>query len=147
MTDNAQNRLHDVFFYGLYMDPEILEQKSVEPRNPRRAVVEGFELRIGNKATLLRAEGKLVHGVVYSLTHAEINTLYWGAGLDEYKSEALLAGINGNYIAVLCCNLLNPPAEDESNPEYESKLRASMERLRVPVIFQTDLKFKVGHSQ
>ena len=75
MADNSRERLHEVFFYGLYMDPDILEQKGVEPRNPRIANAEDFELRIGNKATLLRAPGESTHGIVYSLTHQEINSL------------------------------------------------------------------------
>ena len=74
MTDNSKNRLHDVFFYGLYMDPDVLEQKGVQPRNPRIAKVEGYELRIGSKATLLRERGGVAYGVVYSLTHSEINS-------------------------------------------------------------------------
>lgn len=57
MSDNTANRLHDVFFYGLYMDPQVLAQKTVEARHPRIARVEGYRLRIGHKATLLREAG------------------------------------------------------------------------------------------
>ena len=135
MTDNSKNRLHDVFFYGLYMDPDVLEQKGVQPRNPRIAKVEGYELRIGSKATLLRERGGVAYGVVYSLTHSEINSLYWGAGLDAYAAEALLAKIGEDNQAVLCCNLVEPPAKDESNPEYGQKLAAAMKKLGVPCDF------------
>lgn len=132
---NSPDRLHEVFFYGLYMDPEILQHKGVEPRNPRPAEVKGYELRIGTMATLLRSAGKVAHGMVYSLSHEEINRLYWGAGLDDYKAEAILARINGTDAAVLCCNLLNPPVENESNLEYEEKLVLTMNRLGLPVTF------------
>ena len=30
--DNSINRLHDVFFYGLYMDEEILKSKNIPIR-------------------------------------------------------------------------------------------------------------------
>ena len=131
--DNSKERLHDVFFYGLYMDPILLEQKGVEPRNARIALAENYELRIGNKATLLRAVGKQAHGIVYSLTHDEVYSLYWGAGFDDYASEAVMVRIGDEAIPVLCCNLIEPPAEDESNFEYERNLRAAMLRLGVPI--------------
>ena len=129
MVDNSKNRLHDVFFYGLYMDPEILQQKGVIPRKPRKAKVQDYELKIGNMATLLRSLGKEASGMVYALTHAEIDALYWGGGLDAYVSEALVAEVEGDQIPVLCCNLLLPPKESEENLEYAKKLANSMKRL------------------
>ena len=131
--DNSKNRLHDVFFYGLYMDPVLLEEKGVEPRNPRIAMVENYQLRVGNKATLLRVEGKQAYGIVYSLTHDEIYSLYWGAGFDDYASEAMMVRIGDEEIPALCCNLIDAPAEDESNPEYDGKLKVAMLRLGVPL--------------
>lgn len=130
--DNSTDRLHDVFFYGLYMDPHVLKQKGVEPRNPRIAKIENFELRVGNKATLLRASGKVAHGIIYSLTHGEIDALYWGAGLSEYASEALMATVDGQSVPVLCCNLVEPPGSEESNGEYKQKLDDAMKKLGVP---------------
>ena len=137
--DNSPGRLHDVLFYGLYMDPEILRSKNVNPRNPRHAVIRDHELRVGKLATLLRAPGKLAHGIVYSLTHEEIFNLYEGAGLTDYRTEALLVDIGDTEsiekIPALCCNLLSPPHDDESNDEYVAKLKSAMLRLKVPVIF------------
>jgi len=53
--DNSINRLHDVFFYGLYMDEDILKSKGITIRNQRSAYVDNYELRIGDLATLLRS--------------------------------------------------------------------------------------------
>lgn len=133
MSDNSENRLHEVFFYGLYMDPEILRQKNVEARNPRIGSVANYELRIGNKATLLRSPGGTAYGVVYSLTHSEIKSLYWGAGLHEYAAEVVIVkvGKEENF-AALCCNLVVPPDAEESNPVYQSQLNSTMKKLGVP---------------
>ena len=38
--DNSINRLHDVFFYGLYMDEEILKSKNIPIRNQRSGYIE-----------------------------------------------------------------------------------------------------------
>ena len=155
--DNSDKRLLDVFFYGLYMDAALLSEKKVEARNPRIAVAPGYRLRLGKMATLLRAPGHLSIGMLYSLTHAELNRLYWGAGLDAYVAEALTvhllgrtssasniltewrAGFPGDNFtgldscAALCCNLLIPPADDESNPVYQEKLVNLMHNLQMPL--------------
>lgn len=130
--DNSRKRLNEVFFYGLYMDPEVLKAKGVEPRNPCKAVARGYRLRIGKMATLLREANAEAHGIVYQLTHDEVYTLYWGSGLDAYVAEALAVETErGEEVAVLCCNLLEPPGEDESNPEYMDKLIQCMKKLGV----------------
>lgn len=75
----------------------------------------------------------MAHGFVYSLTHDEINKLYRGSGLDAYIAEALLVEIeDGDKLAVLCCNLRVPRADDEANPEYFAKLQKCMSRYGVP---------------
>lgn len=132
MDNNSASRLHQVFFYGLYMDPAILQQKGVFARQPRVAYAENYQLRIGHKATLLRKAGERAYGMVYALTHAEINDLYHGAGLDDYAAEALMVTIDDQQVAVLCCNLIEPPAADESNEIYQEKLMAAMDSLNLP---------------
>lgn len=141
--NNSVSRLHDVFFYGLYMDPEILRAKSVEPRNPRLGYAAGYTLRIGNMATLLRDTDPSARafGLVYALTHAELSMLYDQAGLDMYIAEALLVTLctadgldSGTSLPSLCCNLLEPPADHESNPAYQARLLQCMLRLGVPSV-------------
>ncbi|MDH3976319.1 MAG: gamma-glutamylcyclotransferase [Deltaproteobacteria bacterium] len=133
MNDNSEKRLHEVFFYGLYMDPHILQQQGVKPGNPRIGKADDFELRIGKKATLLRSAGKSAYGMLYSLTHSEINALYWGAGLTEYAPEAILVKAGDEHIAALCCNLVIPPQAGESNEDYKERLITAMNKLDVPV--------------
>jgi len=132
--DNSKNRLHDVFFYGLYMDEEILKSKGVSLRNKRVAFANGYKLRIGKMATLLRDENSKAYGLVYSLTQDEVEKLYISSGLTEYVSESLLLNLNdGELIASLCCNLINPPSEDEKNEEYYEKLVKCMKKYNLPI--------------
>lgn len=121
--DNSRNRLLDVFFYGLYMNEEILMSKNVKPRNKR----------IGKMATLLRDETAKTYGMVYSLTHDEIETLYKASGLIDYAAEALLIDTDDNCtIAALCCNLIVPPEDSDENREYYKKLIECMEKYNLP---------------
>ena len=131
--DNSNQRLQDVFFYGLYMDEEILKSKKVQPRNKRIAIANGYKLRIGNMATLLRQKDSKAYGLVYALTHEEIDTLYVKAGLTAYVTEALTIELeDDSFISALCCNLLNPPKEDECNMEYHQKLEKCMKYYNLP---------------
>ncbi|MEM9152784.1 MAG: hypothetical protein AAGB19_20325 [Cyanobacteria bacterium P01_F01_bin.3] len=115
------------------MSPDILTSKAVEPRDPRIGFAAGYRLRLGNMATLLRAEDAQAYGIVYSLTHEEIDRLYTQQGLDMYVSEAVLVTLDsGERAATLCKNLLIPPEDNESNPDYEKKLVQCMRHLNVP---------------
>lgn len=132
--NNSSERLNDVFFYGLYMDEEILKSKNVVPRNKRIAIANGYELRIGRMATLLRKDKAQSYGIVYSLTHDELDTLYVKSGLIAYVTEALIVELkDGSSIAALSCNLLNPPTEDENNNEYYQKLIKCMQSYELPI--------------
>ena len=123
----------EVFFYGLFMDEALLRAKGITSPNLRVAFVPGFQLRIGNRATLVPAPAERVFGVVASLAHSELERLYSEPSVQAYKPEAVLAHLlNGEILAVLCFNLVESPSADEHNPEYATKLRALAAQLQFP---------------
>ena len=49
-----------VFFYGLFMDPEALQERGLRPCDPRRSHVDRIALRLGKRATLVpHPEGRV----------------------------------------------------------------------------------------
>jgi hypothetical protein len=123
----------EVFFYGLFMDADLLRTKGVNPANIRPASVSGFALRIGQRATLLRNPNGLAHGILMELTHAEVEQLYSESSVRTYRPEAVLCKLNdGSLIPALCFNLLEPPRPEEANSEYAAKLRGLAARLGLP---------------
>ena len=99
MTD----RRIDGFFYGLFMDSDILRQSQVRAVSPRRAYVDGYRLRIGRRATLVPTPGARAYGMVFALTHDELEKLYGAPGLEEYRPEAVLAlSMEGDAVPALC---------------------------------------------
>lgn len=65
-----------------------------------------------------------MHGVIFSLTHAEIDSLYAESSVSVYRPEAVIARVgNGEEIPALCFNLPTPPAATERNPQYAAKLK------------------------
>jgi hypothetical protein len=123
----------DGFFYGLFMDVEVLRQAGAKPLNPRRAYVADFGLRIGQRATLVPSPGTRAYGMVIALTHAEFERLYSAPGLEEYRPEAVIAQpLEGTAIAALCYNLLHAPEPQERNPEYALRLQSVLTKLGFP---------------
>src|SRR5207302_11449402 len=91
MPIEPSERRIDAFFYGLFMDESTLRQSGVTPVNPRRAYVDDFALRIGQRATLVPHTGARAFGMLLALTHAGLQSLYSAPGLEHYRPEAVLA--------------------------------------------------------
>ena len=134
-------RRADVFFYGLFMDQEILRDKGLTPQNREIASVSGHALRIGQRAALVPDEKGKVYGVVMSLTLDELERLYSDPTVQAYRPQAVLAHLaSGAQIAALCYNLREPPLPSERNPDYAAKLRAVAEKVGLPAEYVATLK-------
>ena len=134
------DRRIDGFFYGLFMDSDILRDNQVAAVNPRRAYVDGYALRIGRRATLVPASGARAYGMVFALTHDELGRLYSAPGLEQYRAEAILArSLDGETFPALCYNLQETPEVGETDPEYVARLRAALSRLGFPPDYVTSV--------
>ena len=140
MTNEKVRRI-DVFFYGMFMDDALLREKGVNPVNRRMARVENFSLVIGARATPVPDAGGTVHGVLFSLTHEEVDALYSEDSVSVYRPEAVFAQLaDGTIIPALSFNLPVPPSADERNPEYVSKLRELAERIGLPSSYVSSIR-------
>jgi hypothetical protein len=140
MTEEKARRI-DLFFYGLFMDEALLRDKGIKPSNRRMATVQNFSLVIGARATLVPCEGRTVYGVLFSLTHAEVDALYGEDSVSMYRPEAVLAQLeDGSVAPALCFNLPAPPSPEERNPQYASKLRELAERIGLPASYVSSIQ-------
>lgn len=119
-----RDRRRDGFFYGLFMDEAVLEESCVVGSDPRRAYVDGFALRIGNRATFVRSASDRAYGIVFSMTQGDLDRLYSGPGLDAYRPEQVsVRTLEGHTLAAICYNLAEPPAPTERDAEYAARIR------------------------
>jgi len=133
MTKQPGDRRVDAFFYGLFMDESVLRDSGVVPANPRPAYVVDFALRIGQRATLVPSQGAKAFGMLMALTHADVEKLYAGAGLEHYKAEAVIARTpDGLSVPALCFNLPEAPSPEERNPQYVARLQNILNKLGFP---------------
>jgi hypothetical protein len=136
-----ESRTIDVFFYGLFMDAELLRANGLHPVNGRQACVSGMALRIGRRATLVPDPASSVHGYVFGLSHAEVERLYAEPSVSAYRPEAVIARLaDRSCVPALCFNL--PPSNeiDEANPEYAEKLRTVAIRLGLPADYAASIR-------
>jgi Gamma-glutamyl cyclotransferase, AIG2-like len=122
-----------VFFYGLFMDAGALRQKGLDPAGMRRARVDGFSLRIGQRASLVPDRNGHVFGIVMELSNDDVDLLYSEPSVRSYRPEAVVCEFDdGAFVPALCFNLPQPPAERERNPEYAARLKELARRLELP---------------
>ena len=130
---NTAPRLVEVFFYGLFMDRELLRSKGAQPSDVRLVAVPGYALRIGLRAAVVPTPTAVVHGLLMKLSHADLAMLYSEPSVQAYRPEAVLAVTHdGTHIPALCYNLADPPSPEERNDEYTGKLIALAQRIGLP---------------
>jgi hypothetical protein len=138
---DAGPRRIDIFFYGLFMDAELLRGRGVEPAETRAASVAGFALRVGQRAALVPHAGARAHGIVMRVTHDEIARLYADPSVQAYRPEAVLAELaDGTPIPALCYNLMSPPPPGEADPQYAARLRDLARRLGLPADYIAQIR-------
>jgi hypothetical protein len=95
-----------VFFYGSYMNFEVLRQADFTPGQWEPARLSGFDIVIQPRANLVRSEQQCVYGIVATATHQELTRLYAHARdiLGEtYQPQAVLTEtLDGKWRAALC---------------------------------------------
>jgi len=126
------DRRIDVFFYGLFMDAELLRSKGALPQNIRQAAALGYELRIGKRATLWREPKACAYGFLMELTNEEVEKLYSEDSVRAYRPAILVQLDDGSRIRALTFNLVESPHANEGNSEYAARLRELARRLDLP---------------
>jgi hypothetical protein len=122
----------NVFFYGLFMDMGLLQQRGLAPSHPQVAWLDGYDIAICERATLLVNPAERAYGIVAGLTHAELATLYAEPSVQDYRPEAVLVTLEDmRQVPALCYNL--PPATGIGrNTAYASRLLELATRLAFP---------------
>lgn len=96
----------NVFFYGLFMDKALLAEKGVHPISASNGYVDGFALKIAERATLLRSVGSRAYGVVMNIDSKEAEGLYAESSVVDYVPEPVVVELSdGRQVDAACYNL------------------------------------------
>jgi hypothetical protein len=127
------------FFYGSYINFDVLREVELVPRQWEIARLSGFDIVIRPRANLVRNEGSCVYGIVATATHRELIRLYAHAKdvLGEtYLPDAVLVetGVDrgwGTWRPALCyiCPDMSPRPAD---PPYVDRIAGPARRYGFP---------------
>jgi hypothetical protein len=124
--------MKSVFFYGLFMDKDLLSEKGLNPKNVRQACLTGFGLRIGERATLEQSQEECSYGTVIELESNEVESLYSGESVADYVPYPMkITDSNGETIDAISYIL---PMEKVSgtNSTYAGNLTVIAKKLGLP---------------
>ena len=122
----------EVLFYGLFMDEAILQKYGLRPRNPRKAVLQDYVLKIGDRASLLPSKNESAYGILMTVDDEAIHDLYAEASVADYIPERVTVITDSNAaVSAICYNL---PAEklSGSNATYAASLHKLAQQLDFP---------------
>jgi hypothetical protein len=121
-----------VFFYGLFMDESLLASKGVHATEATIGYVDGYSLRIGERATLLPEAHSRAYGVLMKVAAEDLAALYSEQSVADYVAETVIVTLPGDVeVSAVCYNL--PAAKLlGTNPEYARALLALAARLGLP---------------
>ena len=121
-----------VFFYGLFMDESLLVTKGIEPSEVKIGFVDGYGLRIGERATLVRRPDGCAYGTVMDIAPSDATELYAEASVADYLPEPVTVELmDGTQIEATCYNLPSDKVTG-TNKEYAESLLDVATKLGFP---------------
>lgn len=130
----------NVFFYGLFMDETLLASKGIFPSNAKAGFVDGFALRIGARATLLRSAGVRSYGVMMDISQDEAKELYAHSSVADYVPEPVTVEFpDGSKAEAICYNLPVDKVTGASKDYAKSLLKVAV-RLGFPEDYLDGIK-------
>ena len=122
----------EVFFYGLFMDPTILSQNGIEPRNIRKGHLKDYTLKIGQRASLIPALGETCYGVLMSCNPDELQRLYSEPSVADYVAEEVHVSTQSEMSIKALCYNLPPELITGANTAYADSLYQLAKRYEFP---------------
>jgi hypothetical protein len=104
------------------MDMGLLQQRGLAPRNPQVARLDGYDIDIRERATLIRHATARVYGIVTELTHADIGTPYLDSSVWDYRPEAVLVTLADDRQVPAWCDTLPHVTGAHRNTGYAVRL-------------------------
>jgi AIG2-like family len=115
-----------VFFYGSYMNRDVLKEAHLVSTEVEVARLDGFEILINPLANLVPAPQGVVYGILTHAAHPELERLYAHAEHvlgGVYLPEAVLVHVHTGQVPALCyiAPHMEPAAPD---PAYVERIVA-----------------------
>ena len=109
-----------VFFYGSYINLQVLKDIGFEPTEYEMARLDGFDIEINPIVNLFKSDKDCVYGIITKATHSDLKNLYAHAEKvlgGNYLPEAVLVKTSEEKWRSSLCYIANsippkPPTND-----------------------------------
>jgi hypothetical protein len=122
----------EVFFYGLFMDKDILMKNGINPSNPRKGYLNNYALKIGNRASLIQCIKEKSHGIIMTIADEEIIKLYAEKSVADYIPEKVEVVTETNEHIIATCYNLPLELMTGTNEVYANSLHKLAKKLNFP---------------
>lgn len=139
-----------VFFYGSYMNLNVLREVNYVPRHVEVASVAGFDIRIAPRANLVRMDAGRVYGILATAQHDELQRLYHHAEHvlgERYLPEAVLAETRDGVLRPALCYIAPAMEERPAAADYVNRILKPAREHGFPAWYIARLeRFLEGHK-
>ncbi|MEZ5002224.1 MAG: gamma-glutamylcyclotransferase family protein [Chitinophagales bacterium] len=129
----------NIFFYGLFMDINLLLKKGTHPIQCKKGYVNDYALTIGDRASLTPCKNERTYGILMTIDDNDVQTLYVEASVADYLPEEVLVHTFPNETIKAICYNLPPKLITGTNPSYARELY----RLSTTLDFPKDYSEKI----
>ena len=124
------------FFYGSYINFDVLGEVDLLPEEHEVAVLHGYDLRIRPLANIVRRDETNVYGIVATATHAELDRLYREHALGvlggSYLPEAVLVETQNGASRPALCYIAHEMEDRPADPAYVERIAGPARRFGFP---------------
>ena len=114
------------------MDANLLASKGIRPSEMKLGFVDGYRLRIAERATLVRRPDSRAYGVMMDIAPGEAEELYAEASVADYLPEPVIVELMDGTEAAASCYILPGDKATGTNKEYAALLLEVATRLGFP---------------
>jgi hypothetical protein len=113
------------FFYGSFMNSQVMATANLIDPQIEIASLPGFDIEISPHANLVRRAGQMAYGLLVSITHAQLDSLYASQSAGEtYLPEAVLAIDAGGRFRPATCYIVTNMKPGVPEKSYLEKITA-----------------------
>jgi hypothetical protein len=123
------------FFYGSYMNFDVLREVNLAPEAWEVARLSGFDVVIQPRANLVRSDRASVYGIVATATHAELARLYAHSKDvlgQTYLPEAVLVETCARTMRAALCYIASEMKPAPATSDYVERIVAPARTLEFP---------------
>lgn len=129
-----------VFFYGLFMDVNILKKNGITPSKVQKGYVQDYTLKIGNRASLITSKNDKAYGLVIDVDQHILDKLYAEPSVADYVPEEVSVHLNSGEKVIAWCYNLPLHSLSGTNISYANSLYHLAQQLKFPQSYLDKIK-------